>query len=292
MEDLEGKVAFVTGGASGIGLGIARAMVEAGMKVVIADLRPDHISTATELFESLQKNREVAAIELDVTDREAFARAADAAWARFGQVDVLVNNAGVGISGSVVDASFADWDWGLDVNLGGAVNGVGTFVPRLIAQGKGGHIVNVSSLSGVSPASRGSVVYATAKAAVIAMSEAMRDELGDHGIGVSVLIPGPFKTNIREAGRNRPSRYQASDAYAAHEAKLAAREDAPSWADPLDAGRMVVDAIRANQLYVITHGEFKGWAEGRFEDILAAYPLPRDPELARSLGRRRPPRES
>ena len=289
MEQLEGRTAFVTGGASGIGLGIARVLVDAGMNVMIADLRADHIASALELFDGLQKGRQVAAVELDVTDRAAFARAADETWARFGGVHVLVNNAGVGIQGSVADATFADWDWGVGVNLGGAINGLGTFLPRMIAQGEGGHVVNTSSLSGVAPPPRGGTIYGTAKAAIIALSETTRAELADHGIGVSVLIAGPYKTNIREAGQNRPARFKTGSGYVGEESSLAAREDQPDWADPLDAGERVLKAIRDNQLYIVTHGEFKGWIEQRFEDILAAFP-PADPALLRKTGRRRPGR--
>jgi NAD(P)-dependent dehydrogenase (short-subunit alcohol dehydrogenase family) len=287
MENLEGRTAIITGGASGIGLGIARAFVDAGMQVMIADLRSDHIASALALFDSLQKGRQVAAVELDVTDRAAFAHAADAAWERFGSVHVLVNNAGVGVMGSVVDATFADWDWGLDVNLGGAVNGLCTFLPRMLAQGEGGHIVNTSSLSGITASPRGAAIYATAKAGLVAMSESIREELAEHNIGVTVLMPGPFKTSIREAGRNRLARYREGSGYGEVETKLASREDSPHWADPLDAGRMVVEAIRANRLYVFTHGEFKGWAESKFEEILAAFP-PADPERVKAVGRYRP----
>jgi len=292
METLEGKCAFVTGGASGLGLGIAWALVEAGMKVAIADFRKDHIEGALAFFESIQKRREVIAIELDVTDRAAFARAADEAFAKLGAVHVLVNNAGVGILGPVTTAKFADWDFGIDVNLMGAVNGLVTFLPRMIAQGAGGHIVTTSSISALTPSPRDSAIYATTKAATMAMSESMRDELGDHDIGVSVLMPGPFKTNIREAGKNRPAKYRAQSGYGDVEDRLSQREDAPDWLEPIEAGRMVVAAIRENRLYVITHGEFKGWAESRFEDILAAYPAPRDPEKAKAMGKRRPVRKA
>ena len=120
----------------------------------------------------------------------------------------------------------------------------------------------------------------------------MREELADHNIGVSVLLPGPFKTNIREVGRNRPARYQTGSGYRAVEERLAERVDAPDWFDPLDAGHMVRDAIKENRLYIITHGEFKGWAESKFEDIVAAYPPPRDPERAKAMGRRRPVRKA
>jgi NAD(P)-dependent dehydrogenase (short-subunit alcohol dehydrogenase family) len=292
MEDIRGRHAFITGGASGLGLGIARALLDAGMKVTVADFRKDHIESAMALFESIQKGRDVFAVELDVTDRANFARATDAAFAQLGAVDVLVNNAGVGIIGPIADATFSDWDWGIDVNLGGVVNGVTTFLPRMIAQGTGGHIVNTASLSAITPSPRDSAIYATTKAAVMAMSEAMREELADHNIGVSVLLPGPFKTNIREVGRNRPAHYQTGSGYRAVEEQLAEREDAPDWFDPLDAGHMVRDAIKETRLYIITHGEFKGWAESKFEDIVAAYPPPRDPERAKAMGRRRPVRKA
>lgn len=288
MEDLADRHAFVTGGASGIGLGIARALADAGMKVTIADFRRDHMDKALALFASLQKERRVQAVELDVTDRAGFARACDAAEAEFGPVQVLVSNAGVGIMGPVTDATFADWDWGLGVNLGGAVNALGTVLPRMVGRAQGGHIVFTSSMSAVTPSPRNATIYATSKAALLAMGEAMREELADHRIGVSVLMPGPFKTNIREVAQYRPAQYRGNSGYGGEEAKLARREDAPDWADPLDAGRMVVDAIRQNRLYIVTHGEFKGWAEAKFEAILAAYPEPKDPERARAMGRQRP----
>jgi len=289
MEQLEGKCAFVTGGASGIGLGIARALLDAGMKVTIADFRPDHIARAMGVFESIQKGRQVHAIELDVTDRAGYARAADEALEKMGAVHVLVNNAGIGIIGPIATATYDDWDLGIDVNLKGVVNGIQTFLPRLMAQ-KEGHIVSTASLAGITPAPRDSTIYAATKAAVVAMTESMRSELADHNIGVSVLLPGPFKTNIREVAKNRPARYAATG-YTEMEERLAKREDAPEWGDPLDAGRMVADAIRENRLYSITHGEFKGWAEAKFEDILAAYPPPKDPEMAKRMGRMRPPRK-
>ncbi len=202
---------------------------------------------------------------------------------------VLVNNAGVGVQGSIVDATFADWDWGLDVNLGGAVNGLCTFLPRMIAQGQGGHVVNTSSLSGITPAPRSSSIYATAKAGLVAMSETIRSELADHDIGVSVLIAGPYKTNIREAGRNRQARYRGDSGFGAQEAALEAPRGHPDWADPLDAGERVVKAIREDPALRRHPRGVPGLGEQRFEDILAAYP-PVDPELLRRTGRRRPPR--
>ena len=290
MQTLQGRHAFITGGASGIGLGIAEAFVDEGMTVTIADLRKDHIAAALARFEERGQRGKVSALELDVTDRDAFARAADAEFAQHGRVDVLVNNAGVGIAGPIAETTFDDWDFGFAVNLGGAVNGLTLFLPRMIAQGGGGHIINVSSLSGITPAARNSAIYGVTKAGLVALTETIRDELADHGIGVSVLMPGPFKTNIRAVQSYRPERYRAHSGYAQEEAKLAQRVDDPNWADPSDAGRMVVEAVRVNRLYIVTHGEFRGWSEGRFEDILAAFP-PADPERLKALGRRRPARK-
>lgn len=287
MEEFKGRHAFVTGGASGIGLAIAEAFVDVGMTATIADIREDHIETALAGFAERGQRDKVEAIELDVADREAFARAADADFARYGRVDILVNNAGVGISGPIAETTFDDWDFGIGVNLYGAVNGLTLFLPRMIAGGHGGHIVNVSSLSGITAAARNSAIYAVTKAGLVALTESIRDELADHDIGVSVLMPGPFKTNIREVANYRPERYRAHSGYGDVETKLAQRADDPSWADPKDAAKMVMDAIRNNTLYVITHGDFKGWAEGRFEEILAAFPYC-DPARLAALGRRRP----
>jgi len=276
MDGLEGKAAFVTGGASGIGLGICQALVEAGARVMVADLRPDHIEEALRILGPAAE-----AVQLDVRDREGFARAADQAEARLGPVQILVANAGVGITGPVASAGYEDWDFGLGVNLGGAVNALVTFLPRMTARGAGGHVVLTSSQAGVSPSPRGATVYAASKAALVGMAEAMREELADHGIGVSVLLAGFFRSRIQEIAR-----YREPGAPAAPPG--AAQTDSPIWKDPIEAGRMTVDAIRTGALYIATHGELRGWVEGRFEEILAAYPPVEHPALAEALGRKRP----
>jgi len=266
MKDVAGRTAFVTGGASGIGLGMATAFVGAGMNVVIADLRRDHIDAALERLAGAS----VHAIELDVTDRDGFARAADEAERVFGNVHVLCNNAGVGILGPAADAHYDDWDWGLGVLLGGVVNGVQTFLPRLRAHGEGGHIVNTSSMAGVLPVPS-SVIYTTAKAAVIGLSEVLRSELAAEGIGVSAFCPGPVKTNIGEVGKTRPARF-ADSGYAEFERQLAAREISPLWMDPLECGERVLAGIRNDDLYIFTHREFREGADERFRAMLASFP--------------------
>ena len=282
MEDVAGLTAFVTGGASGIGLGMVEAFVDAGMNVVIADLRPDHVESALERFADRGRRDSVHAIELDVTDREALARAADEAERVFGNVHVVCNNAGMGILGPVTAARYDDWDWGLGVLLGGVVNGVQTFLPRLLAHGEGGHIVNTSSMAGVLPIP-GAAIYITAKAAVIGLSEALRSELAGEGIGVSAFCPGPVQTNIREGGRTRPERYSDSG-YTTLELELEERPNSPLWMDPRECGERVLAGIRHDDLYIFTHREFRDGAEERFRAMLASFPdEPVDQERADAI---------
>jgi NAD(P)-dependent dehydrogenase (short-subunit alcohol dehydrogenase family) len=282
MEEVAGRTAFVTGGASGIGLGIAEAFAAAGMNVVIADLRPDHVETAIERLAGSGRRECVHAIELDVTDRAAFARAADEAERVFGNVHVLCSNAGMGILGPVTAARYDDWDWGLGVLLGGVVNGLQTFLPRMLAHGEGGHIVNTSSMAGVLPIP-GAAIYITAKAAVIGLSEALRSELAGEGIGVSAFCPGPVQTNIREGGRTRPRRY-ADSGYTELERELEERPNSPLWMDPRECGERVLAGIRNDDLYIFTHREFREGADERFRAMLASFPdEPLDAERADSI---------
>ena len=209
MEQIEGRVAFVTGGASGIGLGMAKAFTKAGMKVVIADIRDDHIDQARAFFDEAGLRDAVHLLKLDVTDRAAFAAAADEAEAVFGKVHVLCGNAGIGIGASIGDASYADWDWGVDVNLNGVFNGIHTFLPRIRAHGEGGHIVNTASMGGILQYSRAGV-YVTTKFAVVGLSEALHAELADEPIGVSAFCPGGVRSNIREYEKTRPERFAAA----------------------------------------------------------------------------------
>lgn len=271
MERVEGKRAFITGGASGIGLGIAKALVNAGMKVVIADVRQDHIAEASASFAENDQTGSVHAIELDVTDREAFARAADEAERAFGNVHVLVLNAGMGIHGPLTLARYDDWDWGLGVMVGGVVNGIQTFLPRILAHGEGGHIVVTSSMAAVVPIP-GAAIYITAKAALVGLSEAMRSELAADSVGVSAFCPGPVQTNIRESGRTRPERYRRHSGYGESERQLEQRPNSPLWMDPVECGERVLRGILRNDLYIFTHSEFKEGADERFRAMLASFP--------------------
>jgi NAD(P)-dependent dehydrogenase (short-subunit alcohol dehydrogenase family) len=281
MDEVRDRVAFVTGGASGIGLGIAKALLGAGANVVIADLRPDHLDEAKAALASYD-NR-LLGIELDVTDRDAMSDAADRVEQAFGRVDILVNNAGVGIEGPLGEASYADWDFGLAVNLGGVVNGLQAFVPRIRAGGRGGHVVNTASLAGLVQMPSFMAIYATAKAAVIALTESIREDLARDGIGATVLCPGPIKSRIHELERNRPERYQASQGFSAAAERLGKREVSDLWMDPDEVGAMVLDAILADRLYVITHGEWRGAVQARHDAIMAAMPMAVNADLIASL---------
>jgi len=201
MQNIAGKTAFITGGASGIGLGIAKALLGAEMNVVIADIRDDHLDAAKA---ELGAPDRVMGVKLDVTDRAAYAAAADAVEARFGNIHILCNNAGVAVVGPTELATFSDWDWCMGVLLGGTINGVTIMLPRILKHGEGGHIVNTASMSGLVPVG-GTTIYSTAKAAVITMMETMRPELEPRGVICSAFCPGAVQSNIAEAGKTRPA---------------------------------------------------------------------------------------
>ncbi len=268
MEVLEGKVAFITGGASGIGLGIARACTKYGMKVAIVDSRQDALDEAMVYFK--KKKKPVHPIKLDVTDRVAYARAADEAEAVFRKIHVLVNNAGAGAGGPVQNVTYKDWDYVVGVNLGGVINGLVTILPRILKHGEGGHIIATSSTNGIAATSV-SITYCTTKFAVAGMMEALATELQDKNIGVSVLVPGPTMTNLGKSSfENRP-------AHLRNEAETVPPSGRPLrdpnvWMDPMETGERVIRGIRNNDLFIITHPEFKAGFNARHEAIMRACP--------------------
>jgi NAD(P)-dependent dehydrogenase (short-subunit alcohol dehydrogenase family) len=276
MKDVEGRVAFITGGGSGMGLGMARAFTVAGMKVVIADLRQDHLDHAMELL--TRTGASVHRLKLDVADRAAMAVAADETVRVFGKVHVLVNNAAVGLIGPMIDARYDDWDWMLGVNIGGVVNGLMEFLPKIRGHGEPGHVVCTSPMAGLfAHGGGGAGIYNTTKYAVVGLMESLHEELAPLGIGVSVFCPGLVNTNIHEFERLRPARY-ANTGYAVHADTAAAREEfmktqiLPAGMDPLEVGERVLRGIRNNDLYILTHPEYEQGVRDRFEAILASFP--------------------
>ena len=274
MKDVAGKVAFITGGASGMGLAMAHSLSAAGMKVVLADVEQQALDAALKQFSD--SNSEVIGICVDVTRREAMEQAAAEAEAAFDKVHVVCNNAGVAVGGTMDTMSYKDWDWVMGVNLDGVVNGVQTFLPRIKAHGEGGYFVNTASMAGHIPVpSLG--VYNTSKFAVVGMSEVMRMELAAQHIGVSVLCPGIVKTNIFASGRNRPNELTgATDTAAALLQDEGGNEEqvAEMLASALDAavvGDMVLHAIQTDEFYIFTHPEFQEPVAARAAEMSASF---------------------
>ncbi len=289
MKDVEGKVGFVTGGDSGIGLGVARAFIDAGMKVVITYRSKAHLDDAMKYLQSAGDR--VHAINLDVTDRAAMEKAAVETIQVFQKIHVLVNNAGVGVFGGLSTATYDDWDWGMSVNVNGVFNGIRTFLPRIKAQGEGGQVVATSSLAGLlghGPAG----VYTASKFAVVGMMEALRNELSDTNIGVSVFCPGIVNTNIGSSNRNRPttladSGFKPDPKMMADMAKsMRDMRGPPPGMDALDAGQRVLRGVRNNDLYILTTPEFEQDFRARGEAIVASLPTDVNPPETRvALGR-------
>ncbi len=268
MEKLGGRVAVVTGGASGIGRGMAQAFAAAGMKVVLADVERPALEKAAE--ELRGTGAEVAAVECDVSKQESVDHAAQAALDAFGAVYVLCNNAGVagGGPGATWESSLDDWSWVMGVNLWGVVHGIRSFVPILLEQDEG-HIVNTASMAGLI---QGGGIYGVTKHAVVALSESLFTEFAQRGakVGVSVLCPGFVNTRILESERNRPEapREDPGEQTAQMQMMRQMVEGLlKNGLDPREVGNIVVEAVRARRFYVLTH-DWKNMIEHRMQNIL------------------------
>jgi NAD(P)-dependent dehydrogenase (short-subunit alcohol dehydrogenase family) len=247
MNELKGRVAVVTGGASGIGRAMAELFARERAKVVVADV--DERALAA-VVESIRARDGVAlGVRTDVTDLASVEALAATVFRTFGKVNVLCNNAGVALWGGLESATHRDWQWVLGVNLWGVIHGVEAFVPRMVASKEPGHIVNTASMAGL-VATRGLGVYNTSKYAVVGLSETLAKDLRPYRIGVSVLCPMGVATQIRESARNRPADLANAAPSAAEPVELMGRTLAPAA-----VADMVLAAILANRLYVITHEE-------------------------------------
>ncbi len=263
MDDLNGKVAFVTGGASGIGFGMATRFAERGMRLVLADIEKPALDAAVSKLEA--GGAEVLGVHCDVADADSMTDAADAAEQRFGPVHVLCNNAGVSPFGTLDDHSLEDWQWGLGINLMGVIHGIRTFLPRMKAHGQGGHVVNTASIGGML-ALPALGIYTASKYAVVGITETLSGEAAPFGIGASVLCPSFVRTRLGESGRNRPSELGEMG-----ESPQFVIDAIASGMDPLDVGDAVVDAIQEGKLYIFTHADSKLGIKARFDAILAAF---------------------
>jgi NADP-dependent 3-hydroxy acid dehydrogenase YdfG len=248
MKNLKGKVAFVTGGSSGIGQGIVKVLAEEGMRVAFSYRRRDHLDETMAYFRD-KPRQSVHAIELDVTDRAAMGGAKAQIERVYGPVQVLINNAGVGIHGPMEQATYGDWDWIMSVNVGGVVNALVTFLPAMVASGQEAHIVNVASMGGI--AALGAVgLYTTTKYAVVGLSESLRTDMIGRNIGVSVYCPGTVKSNIGEGG-SRPEQFKDSG-YAPGEPRKEGETSFMDLAmDAVEAGGHVLKGIKEYQMFII-----------------------------------------
>jgi NAD(P)-dependent dehydrogenase (short-subunit alcohol dehydrogenase family) len=271
VRDLMGKTAFVTGGASGIGLALGRAFAQAGMNVVLADIEVAALEEAVDELRSLAPA--ALGVVCDVADPDSVERAAQTAIQAFGKVHVLCNNAGVAGGGGIDDISLSTWKWVLDINVMGVLHGVAAFLPHMRAHGEGGHIVNTASMAGFQ-SRLGFSPYATSKYAVVAISEGLAQDLQPHGIGVTVLCPSFVRTRISESSRNRPARYGPAEAPDPQSAMGALTtqiaELVGSGMDPSEVAARTVSAIRRGELYVFTHPEARGEIDDRFAAVTAA----------------------
>ncbi|MGH8137289.1 MAG: SDR family NAD(P)-dependent oxidoreductase [Steroidobacteraceae bacterium] len=267
MKDVTGKVAFITGGASGVGFGMAKVFSAAGMKVVIADIRQDHIDTAMKHLTGAQ----VHPIRLDVTDRTAMMHAADEVERVFGKVHVVCNNAGINLFNDIGSATYDDWDWIMGVNLGGVINGVQTFVPRIKAHGEGGHVVNTASMASFIVGA-GAGIYTASKFAVRGVTEALRWSLLPHGIGVSVLCPGLVKSAIFASEKIRPPHLSVHATATSPEFLSRLEQIHQVGMEPEEIGEKVLRAVRRNDFYIFPNPEFRQELQAVFAEALAALP--------------------
>jgi NAD(P)-dependent dehydrogenase (short-subunit alcohol dehydrogenase family) len=295
ITNVKDKVAYITGGSSGIGLGIARALHEAGAKVILGNIDESQFAEALKAFPP--NDPRVRTIVHDVLDREGWEKKADEIEKLFGPVHILVNNAGVGRLPDMVAATLKDWDWGMGVNFWGPLCGIRTFVPRMLALKEGCHIVTTSSTDGVLLGTGN--VYAVSKMAVTGLMEAARQQLRSTNIGTSNLCPGQTTTNLAQSATYRPESFKndapaapapaapaappraAAPAGAARPPAAARPEVGPMWArpqDPLTVGRLVVDGILHNDMWIFPAPEYRTGVEARgqamAESMVAFTPMP------------------
>ena len=265
MKDVEGKVAFITGGASGMGLGMARSFAEAGMKVMIGDIEAEVAQKAVDELKG--KGFDAACVHCDVSSMESVQAAADKTIETFGKVHIISNNAGIAVGGYSESCSMRNWNWVVDVNLWGVVYGLQAFVPHILEQDEGGHVISTASMAGM-VGLRGAGPYNATKFAVVGMMETFAADHRKHNIGASVLCPGIVATNIGHSGRNRPDEY--GGAVKPNEKDRTA-EMLAQGLHPDIVGDLVLEAVQEDQFYIFTDPGLKHLIETRCERIVAGY---------------------
>jgi NAD(P)-dependent dehydrogenase (short-subunit alcohol dehydrogenase family) len=288
MKDFAGRTAFVTGGANGVGIGLVRALLAEGCNVAIADIRRGSIDRALEVLD----NPRAMGVEVDVCSRADLARAADAVEAKFGVVTLLFNNAGVNLFQSIEESSYDDWDWIMGVNLHGPINGVMTFVPRMVRAGKGGYVVNTASMAGLLAAGACGI-YNTTKFAVRGMSGSLRASLAPYGIGVSVLCPGLVKSYIYASDEIRPEALKGGAKPVNTEFVQRLAQVHEFGMEPDVIATRVLEAMREDRFHIFTHPEFKDELSEVFGEILGDFrDYPADPGHGQRIDFEKTRRES
>lgn len=265
MQDFKGRVAVITGGASGIGLNVAKALAAEGAKLVLADVEGPALDRAVQAVEA--ERAEAIGVLTDVRDRAAVQELAERAWKRFDAVHLVFHNAGVGVAGPVHQLGDEDWRWVIDVNLWGPINGVQAFLPRMLEQGEEGHMLFTSSFAGLVPFA-GNAPYNVTKAGVVALAESLRKDLRGTRISASVLAPMLVESRIRESQRNRPSELGAPKSLV----PAAERAEDTRMVSAGDAARLILDGVRRDDLFIHTHKEAEGFIRRRLDRIVESFP--------------------
>jgi NAD(P)-dependent dehydrogenase (short-subunit alcohol dehydrogenase family) len=265
MENLTGKVAVITGGASGIGFATAKALADKGAGIVIADIEATALDKAVATLSS--SGVKVEGVVCDVANLASVNHLADTAFSRMGAVHIVFNNAGVAVGGPIASMKHSDWEWIIKVDLWGPIHGVEVFLPRMIEQRQGGHILFTASFAGLVP-NEGLGPYCVAKYGVVALAEVLRREIRQHDIGVSVLCPMRVETNIGSSERNRAADFGGAEASPRVQAQDAGNLNLAGRVLQVDeVAAKVVDAILANRLYILPHDESREFLRRRFDRI-------------------------
>jgi NAD(P)-dependent dehydrogenase (short-subunit alcohol dehydrogenase family) len=266
MKDLQGKVAVITGGASGIGLATARALAREGMKIVLADIEERVLSKVVSGL--CDEGAQVIGVRTDVGSKGSMEDLAEITWNQWGRADIVFSNAGIAAAGPTHLATHSDWEWSIRVNVWGPIHGIEVFVPRLIEQGEGGHMLFTASFAGLVP-NRDLGPYCMSKFAVVGMAECLQRDVKDHGIGVSILLPMRVASNIYSSTRNRPPDLGGAVESPFTDEQIAAMSGRELPVAPV--ADLVVAGIRRGDLYIHTHSEARASIERRWQRIDAAF---------------------